>query len=186
MPQAMTNNIEGRLGKELMPAPRGAWRLLSFMVFVFAVFVLSYLGLAFGYRKFLAAQINQTKQALADLASQIPKEQQDVYLKFQYQLTNLKKLLDSHVIVANLLPLLEANTNQSVSISTLEVSAADHKLNLKGLARSYDILASQLQAFEELPQVARYQITSAKLGEGGKVEFTAVLTLNPSVFMSQP
>ena len=167
----------------MVPVPAGAWRLLSFMIFVFAVFLLSYFGLTFGYRKFLEAQLNKTKQDLADLASQISKEQQETYLKFQYQLVNLQKLLTSHVIIANLLPLLEANTNQSVSFSSLEVSAVDHKLNLQGVARSYDVLASQLQAFEELPSVVRYQITSTKLKEGGKVDFTASVILNPSVFV---
>ena len=170
------------MGKEMAPAPGGAWRILSFMAFVFAVFLFSYLGLNFGYRKFLEAQIARSKEELTALADQIPKEQQDAYLNFQYQLANVKKLLDNHVIIAGLLPLFEANTNQSVSISGFEVAVADRKINLQGTARSYDVLASQLQAFEESPAVLRYQITSAKLKEGSKVDFTASLTLHPSVF----
>lgn len=184
MPQVTTTNIQGRLGREVIPAPRGAWRLLSFMVFVFAVFVLSYLGLVFGYQKFLEAQIADTTKKLADLASQIPKEQQDAYLKFQYQLVNLEKLLNNHVIISRLLPLLEANTNQSVSMTALEVNAADHRIDIQGVARSYDVFASQLEAFEELPSVLRYQIASTKLKEAGKVEFTVSVILNPSVFRS--
>jgi len=182
MPEIRTTNIGGRLSQERVPAGGGAWRLLLFMAFVFGVFLLSYLGLVIGYKAYVKAQIQERDQEIADLAAQVPKEEQDEFLKFQFQLMNLQNILNKHIIVSKLLPLIEANTNAQVFYSSLEVSSAEGRVNLAGTALNFDVVAQQLAAYQRLPEVVRYQMTNAREIAGGRVSFDAALFLSPNVF----
>lgn len=178
------NSINNNAGRE--PAETsGAWRLMMFMFFVGAVFLFAYLGLIFGYKPYVSAQIAKREKALEDLAAQVPKAEQDEFLKFQYQLIELKNLLAKHAAAAKLMPLLEANTNQDVFYRSLDLDVNTAKVSLRGAARSYDALAQQLAAFERSNDITRYQIGRVNLGEGGRVEFDASLFFNPAFFQSQ-
>ena len=182
MPQTILTNVGGRVSKEPVPSGGGAWRLLTFMIFVLAVFLLSYFGLIFGYKNFVEAQIIKKDQELEELANQVPKEEQEEFLKFQYQIINLQSLLNKHVIASKVLPLIEANTNSQVYFSGFDIGVSAGRLNLQAVVPSYDVLAQQLAVFERLPAVMRYQISNARTAEGGRVQFDVSLFLKPEVF----
>ncbi len=160
----------------------GAWRLVSFMSFVFLVFLFSYLGLVFGYTPFIKAQISKKETALSDLAGQVPKDRQEQFLKFEYQIIALQNILNKHVTATKIFPVLEANTNQGVFYKNMDLDVATSKVSLRAVAQSYDVMAQQLAAYQRLTDVAQYQINNAKLGDGGRVEFDATLFLKPDIF----
>ena len=176
-------DVLSRVSREQTPASGGAWRLLLFMLFVLAVFLFSYLGLEFGYRRFLATQIERRETELTELAERVPREQQDEFLKFEFQLINLQKLLTRHVAASKALALLEANTHQRVSLRNLDLSVAERRINLQAVAESYGALTQQLAAYQRaVPSIARYQVSNVKASEGGRVVFDATLFLDPKVF----
>jgi hypothetical protein len=183
MPQnPLSANIGSSISREKIAASRGAWRLLLFMLFVFLVFLVSYLGLALGYKPFLKAQIKSTDEEIQQFASQISKEQQDEFLTFQYQLVNLKTLLAKHIAASRVAPLIEANTNQGVFYTSYQLNVNDARITVALSAKSYEVLAQQLLAYERMPGVVRYQITGSQLATGGRVTANVSLFLNPSAF----
>ncbi len=182
MAQFGSNSVGNRLSAEKPIDTGNAWRLMFFMLFVFLVFLVSYLGLAVGYRSYLKAQIEKTDQELAALAARVSEDQQDAFLKFQYQLFNLRSLLARHVIASRVFPFLEVNTNQRVQYTNFELNVPDSRLDLRGSAQSYAVLAEELAAYERAPQVLRYQIANSQVGEGGRVTFEVALFLDSTIF----
>ena len=180
-----------RLGSSLS-APRervvagvGAWRLTLFFIFVFSVFLASYLGLQFGYANYLRSEIEDVDQELAALAADEALKKQDEFLTFQYQLVNLQSLLAKHVPASRLMPFFENATNQRVQYTGFNFHSVDWTVDLTGIAGSYVNVAEQLQTFQTMKEVQSYRITSVKLREGGKVDFTAAITFTPSAFSYQ-
>jgi hypothetical protein len=173
---ALTLGVNGRTnGREPASVTGGAWRLLSFTVFLFALVLVSYLGLEFGYRNFLRARIADREAALAALAEQVSKGDQDTFLRFQFELENLSSLLKNHVLSSKLFPLLEANTNARVSLRSLDLSVEERRLILEGTAESYQVVAEQLEAFDRLKEVERYELGPVTPAEKGRVNWSATL-----------
>ncbi|MEK7612166.1 MAG: hypothetical protein AAB407_02400 [Patescibacteria group bacterium] len=170
------------LGRERLNAPQGAWRLMLFMSFVFGVFVVSYFGLAFGYKAFLSAQIVKAEEELALLASEVSQTESEQFLQFQYQIINLQKLLQNHVFASRISPLVEASTNQRVFYTSMSFDSGQGKVALKGSADTYQILAEQLEAYQRMTGALDYQITNTQIGEKGRITFEATITLDPKTF----
>lgn len=152
------------------------------MGFVFMVFLASYFALVFGYKNFVQSQIAKREKELADLASAVPKAEQDEFLKFQYQVINLQKILGKHTGFSKILALLEANTNTQVFYKGLDVNINERRANINLVAQSYEVLAQQIQTFAKMPEVTRYEMTEARLAEGGRVQSAVSLFLAPEVF----
>ncbi len=182
MPDQRLANTVNRMPREAIPGGGGAWRLLYFMGFVFLVFLLTYVGLAFGYKNFLEARIDTTTKELEALATTDPTlGKQDEFLAFQSQLINLKKVLDAPPTPSKILKLLEARTHTRVQYTNFTFSIPDRRVEVQGTASSYDVLAEQLQAFAGMPELTRYEMGNARVKEGGSVSFSVNLFLNPSL-----
>lgn len=180
---AELNNIGGRPAPALEnPAGGGAWRLVSFMAFVFLIFVFSWLGLIFGYKPFVNAQIAKKEAVLNELAGQLPKDRQDQFLKFEYQIIALQNILNKHLAVTKIFPVLEANTNQAVLYKNMDLDVTTGKVNLRAVAQSYDVMAQQLAAYQRLTNLSKYQISNTRLSDGGRVQFEATLFFKPEIF----
>jgi len=160
----------------------GAWRLMIFMSVVFSVFLLSYLGLVVGYKPFVKAQITKKEQALEDLAAQVPKDQQEDFLKFEYQLSELQNVLARHNSTAKLFVVLETSVNQGVFYRNLDLDVTAAKAALKGTAQSYDVLAQQLASYQRVSDIVNFQVSNLRLGQSGRVDFDVNLFLKPELF----
>jgi len=183
MSQLLSNKkTNNRLGREPISSEEGAWRLLTFMIFVFAVFLLSYFGLVFGYKNFVLAQINDKDKEIAELAAEVPEEQQDEFLQFQFQLINLQNILNNHILSSKFFPMLEANTNNEVSFVNLDLNIEESKVDIEAIASSYEVLSIQLAAFERIPEVLSFKINSAKIIENSRIQFDISLSLAPELF----
>ena len=165
-----------------MPTGGGAWRLMFFMLFVFLVLLLSYFGLVLGYKKYIAAQIQEKDQELTELASQVPKGEQEEFLKFQFQLINLENIINKHILASKALPLLETNTNPQVYYSNADINVEEARIKLQAVALSYEILSQQIQAYQKMPEVIRYQMNSVRRSDDGRVQFDISLFLKPETF----
>ena len=176
----LTNNLTQKFDQQRPPIGL-PWKLFLFSIVIFSLTVVAYFGLRFGYSYYLNAQLVTVENQIADLAKQIPKDQQDAYFRFYSQTVNLQTLLSQHVLTSKIFPLIEANTNQGTFYSRFALDVAGKKLALEGSARSYDVLAQQLEAFRQVSTIQDSTIGESKLGDG-RVTFRATLNLDPSIF----
>lgn len=180
MPQA-TENIVEKFGPEKLAV---AWpkRLFIFSLLIFIIATAIYFGLAFGYGPLLESQIVEKEKQISSLTEQVPEEKQKEFIKFYSQLTNLKNLLDNHIVATKILPVLEKYAVPGVSYSSFDLNIPDKQLELDGAARDYQTLATQLAGYETArTEIISYAISEAKLAEG-KVIFKANLSLSPNLF----
>ncbi len=181
MPQLGTDAVS-RLSAPPAREQGGAWKLLMFMAFVFAVFVVSYLGLTFGYARYVENRIATAAERLNALGSEVAPAQQEQLLAFEFRLVNLKNLLARHTALTPVLTLIENNTHQRVYYRAFDVSVGEKRINIQAVADSYDVMAEQLAAFEAMPAVTKVQMGTVKAEGGGKVGADIVLFLDQKVF----
>ena len=105
-------------------------------------------------------------------------------MRFYNQIQSLKNLLDKHVINSKILSLLEKNTNKKVFYNKLDLDVAQRSLNLDGIAESYQILAQQLEAFKQAPEVERFLINNSQFNQG-VVRFNLTVVLKSELFKSK-
>jgi hypothetical protein len=141
------------------------WRMLVFTLMLFLAAVLSYLGLTFGYQPYLEDSIAKTESELNSLSLQVSADSKEDFIAFYSQLVNLKSLLDKHIAVSKLLPLLEQQTSRKVAYSSATILAQEKTLRLEGLAESYQVLAAQLALFEQAPWVEKVILDDSSLSE---------------------
>ncbi len=165
--------------------PEGASKLLSFLIVIFSLVFISYFGLNFGYIPLLEKRISEAKDSLASLAGEISKEDQDRFQGFERELVSIDKLLNSRLISSRIFDFLQFNTNKSIFWKSFDFDVQGAKLNLRGVARDYDVLAYQISLINSLDYVAKYQTTNARLIDGGKVEFDLNIYFNGKFLKSE-
>lgn len=157
------------------------WRFFIFSILVLIIAVVAYVGLQFGYAGYLNRQIAAVDEKINILSQSIPVDQQQSLSAFYSQLANLQRLLASHTVTANLFPLLQKNTNTAVAYQTLELRVAERRLVLEGTAASYQILAQQLEAFQQMAQVDQVTVNESRAAEG-HVAFRISITFKKDSF----
>lgn len=175
-----SENLAERIGRE-RPVVGWPWRLFLFSMLVLAAAAVLYFGLEIGYKTYLDAQIRARDLAIADLSQTISPEEQRRFVDFYSQLANLRVLLDGHVFVSRLFPLLEANTNQLVYFDSVDLNMKDRRLALEGVAASYEALAQQLEALDRAPEIERVLVGESRR-DGNFVRFRLSLFLVPILF----
>lgn len=172
------NNVENLTAEKITTG--WPWRLLLFALIVFGVLLAAYLGLVFGYKTYLNSQVEKKDQEIAVLAQEVPQEEQRALLRFYGQLANLQTVLKNHTLISKLFPFIQANTNQQVTYTNLTLMVDERRLSIDGAARSYEVLAQQLEAFKQAPEVERFLINQAD-SKTGIVNFRVALFLKPEV-----
>ena len=180
-PASSLNSSSGRVpGREVLPsgAPR---KFLTFSFFLFLLVALTYFGLSVGYKAYLNRDIDKLEGALNDLRFEVPQEEQDELVSFFSQVANIKKVLDEHVIASNFFSVLEKNTHSKIAYTNMDLSVADRKIGLSGVAADYDALVTQLAIFESVPEIERIVLDNSQRNEG-VVAFRVTLTVDKGVF----
>ncbi len=179
---AYPNNLSGiqsQLSREKLPVG-WPWRFLTIMAIVFLAALLSYLGLEFGYKPYLQRQYYALQTQVNSEQNTIASTQKD-YVNYYSQIINIGKLLRNHVNPSAFLPFLASSTEPKVSYSSIKVTVLENKIDISGTASSYAVLASQLQVYENAPQVTRAVLDGSELS-GNTVSFQATLYVNPGLF----
>ncbi len=161
------------------------WRFFLFSVLIASTSAVVAVGLSFGYKPFLQSRLNQQQSNLEALGKVVPQAQQEEFVNFYSQLTNLQSVLARHVTVSPLFGFIESRTNTAVSYVTMEARVPDRKVVLEGSASNYAIFSQQLQAFSASPEVTGVIVNNSSALDG-KVKFRLTLTVRPSVFGAVP
>ncbi len=153
------------------------WRMLLTMGVVLVVVLLVYVGLSFGYTGYLNNSITTLNSTLDSLSLQVSSTDRQGFIVFYSQITNLQKLLGSHVISSGLFPIFENMTDQNVSYSSFDLSIPNKTVSIDGVAKDYASLANQLALYKQSPIVDNVILESSSLSNN-TVKFTVKITLN--------
>jgi len=157
------------------------WRLLAFSLFVFALSLLAYFALAFGYSGYLNGQISSKETAIAALTKKVTPEAQSIFVDFYSRLFNFNKLMSGHVYISKALPFLESVTYPYVYYNNFSLDTSSRSIVLSGSASSFDSLSRQLYLYDQNPMIASYVLNQSRLTEGF-VNFGATLNLSDKLF----
>ncbi len=175
-----TRDMTDQFPRERLPVG-WPWRLFTFTLILFALAFLVYLGLSFGYKAFLNKSIDNLNSTLNSLSFQVAPTEREGFITFYSQLSNLQKLLASHIVSSKVFPILSGLTDQRVSYSTLNVSIVDRTVTVDGVAKDYAALASQLAIYEQSPEVEKVILQNSALTNKA-VRFTAQVTFKDEIF----
>ena len=154
------------------------WQLLLFSFAILALAVASYLGMIFGYQPYLESRIEGVYTQIKESEKTIDGEQQKNLINIYSQLSNIKVLLDSHIITSTLFDELEKNTYPQVYYNNLNLSLSEKKLELRGVSQDYITLVKQLDAFKSSGLFSDVILDNTKLNSEG-ISFSIRITLSP-------
>ena len=158
------------------------WKLLAFSVFIFALAILSYFGLAFGYETYLNNQIAATDSETEALSQKISSESQSKFIDVYSRLSNFKVLLAGHVYGTKVLPLLEKVTYPTIYYNNIELSVDDRKMVLSGIAANFESLSRQLALYDaEKASIESYILNQSRVVDN-QVNFRITLVLSSKMF----
>ncbi len=161
------------------------WRLLVFSIVLFGLSIFIYVGLNVGYKSYLDSKSESLDQELAGLSNSVSEEDQQQFIVFYSQLTNLKKILAEHAFSGNAFSFLEANTLPQVSYTEAEYNSTASQIALTGEASSLQMLAAQLAQFNKASGVQRTSLSSLSFSPRGTVSFSIDVVFVPG-FFSKP
>jgi hypothetical protein len=183
---ALPEQVIERLSREPLVTPGWSGRLLMFAGTVFFLSLAVYVGLTYGYKPYLNAQVNDLDGQIQRFNQEIPASDQEQLTIFYSQLANLDGMLKGHIDSSSLFEWLEVRTQSNIAFSKLAFSARNGQLALNGAAKTMDDFAEQLAIFQQDPSVQRINVNSltASANNAGW-QFDMMLFLDPA-FATQP
>ncbi len=161
------------------------WRLLVFSIVLFGLSIFIYIGLSVGYESYLDSKSNTLDQELAKLSNSVSEQDQQQFIVFYSQLTNLKKILADHDFGGNIFSFLEANTLPQISYNEAKYNSGASLVSITGEASSLQMLAAQLAQFNKASGVSRTALSSLSFSPRGTVSFSVDIVFVPD-FFSKP
>jgi len=177
---AFPQKVTDRLSQAPSRTPGGLRQLLLLSTLLFLLSAASYVGLNFGYKKYLESSIKESQKQIDDFSKQIPIEDQTKLISFYSQLLNLKFLLASHTNLSPTFPWLETNTQINTYFTNFRFDKKNNSIAISATSKSFNDMAEQILAFENLKnQVEKVEVSniSSKLNAW---QFNLDLTLSPS------
>lgn len=157
------------------------WRLMIFAIFLFFFSVFVYVGIKFGYTSYLDSRVESLKTETATLAKQISKNDQDQFINFYSQISNIKRIFSSHRFTSNTFLFLEKNTSDSVYYTAASYTG-DNEMSIKGIALSNEALVQQLSVFDSAQELKEAVLTQMNFTDNGKMSFEINLVFNDEFF----
>lgn len=157
------------------------WRLFSFSGILFLASALVYIGLTFGYEPFLNSRIQSVDSDLGKLGESISQKDEEAFVRFYSQLSNLNGVLNNHIFGSKVFSWLELNTHPKVYYAGIDLKIPELQLTLSGVTDNFGILGEQLAIFDKDPLVAGYVLNQSVVTEGA-VRFTVIIKLAKNFF----
>jgi hypothetical protein len=160
------------------------WRILIFSVIIFALSLLVYFGLRFGYGPYLESRSESFDQKLTELTQTINLEDQERFVNFYSQLVNLKGVLENHPFASNVFQFLERNTIDSVYFNEANIKESGRFLSLKGFSVNIQSLTEQIAVLEQASEVESVLLNDVAF-TGGVTGFNISIIFRPD-FLTRP
>jgi len=162
------------------------WNIFIFSVVVFGSVLLLFLGMQFGYEAFLNNELTRLQSEIDVVSSQVSADDQKRLTAFYSQAYNIQKLFNDHTLITKLFTFLEESANTRVFYTNMSFAADSNALNVQGEAESYEVVARQLEALRQRPEVKEVLLTSSgDEARGAGVSFSLRVLLNKSLTKMQ-
>lgn len=181
---AFPQKVTDRLSQAPSRTPGGLKQLLLLSTLLFLISAASYVGLSFGYKKYLESSIQKSKQEIADFSQQVSLEDQAKLINFYAQLLNLKSLLNSHIKLSPVFAWLETNSQINTYFQNFRFDRKTNSLSLSATSKTFTDMAEQILAFENLKEQVEKISVSNISSKTNIWQYNLDLTLSPS-FLSQ-
>lgn len=158
--------------------------LISIILFIVSVAVA---GGVFVWKNSLVKQIAQNKTDLEAVRSSYEEGTINALIRLDDRIKQANILLSKHLAVSPVFLLMEKNILQKVRLKTLKFSyAPDNKIkvDLSGLARSYEVLSKQSDAFGSAnlrDYISRPVISDFSLTPDGNISFNFNALVDPKL-----
>lgn len=153
-------------------ASNGLLHYISF--FVLGVAVLG-AGITFSYKTYLDTVQVARKARLDAVEKTINENTVEDFIRLRNRIQVAQGLLDRHVVTSQFFDVLESLTLQNVRFKSLQLSVDEDrtaKLEMRGLARSFNALAAESAVFASEKRIKRAIFSNITADKAGAVSFT--------------
>lgn len=141
-------------------------------------------GITFGYKTYIET-VRDSKKAKLEIAERnINPTAVEDFIRLRNRIQAASTLLDQHVVNSQFFDVLESLTLQNVRFQSLILSVgADRtaKIEMRGLARSFNALAAESAAFAGEKRIKRAIFSSITADKNGVVSFSLRAELDPKL-----
>lgn len=180
LPQKVIEQLE----REPPKTPGWSGQLLMFSSTIFFISVFVYFGLLYGYKPYLASEVQKLQDKIQAFSQQIPAEDQAKIVNFYSQLINLKGILANHVTASRVFTWFEKNTQANVYYERFDLNTKNSRVSLGGVGKTMEDVNQQFAIFASRPELSRMVIGSVSLGQDGW-SFTTELFFDKDYFKEQ-
>ncbi|PIR98658.1 MAG: hypothetical protein COT88_00330 [Candidatus Colwellbacteria bacterium CG10_big_fil_rev_8_21_14_0_10_41_28] len=159
-------------------------RFMAFSGGLLLLLLIVYASLDFGYATFLRSKNQDIQEEITSLNTQVSKSEQDDLIVLNSQVSNIKGLLDKHILASRLMELFENVTSKSVNYTDFIFASDDGELNVKGSARSFEEVAIQIKILEDTDEISDVFLNSVEEAENS-VLFDMRIIVDKSVILPQ-
>lgn len=144
-------------------------------------------GGVFGYKLYLENVRNAKAAELQRAQDAINEDTIEGFVRLRNRLESASTLLNQHVYTSQFFDVLETRTLQSVRFSSLTLSVLDDRsaeIQMEGVARSFNALAAQSEAFASEKRIKRAIFSSITVNTTGSVSFELTAELDPKLVLA--
>lgn len=143
-------------------------------------------GVTFGYQKYIESVRDSKKTRLEVVEKEISPESVEDFIRLRNRIRAGKALLDTHVYGSQFFDVLENITLQNVRFQSLIFSIADDrtaKIEMHGIARSFNALAAESAAFANEKRIKRAIFSDITSDKSGVVRFSLKADIDPKLLL---
>lgn len=131
-------------------------------------------GLTFGYKTYLDSVRDARKTRLSAAEQNINPEAVEDFIRLRNRIQASNTLLNQHVVLSRFFDVVESITLKNVRFQSLTASVGNDrttKIEMRGLARSFNALAAESAAFAADKRIKRAIFSNITVNESGVVSF---------------
>ncbi|MBP7741467.1 MAG: hypothetical protein KA104_02140 [Candidatus Pacebacteria bacterium] len=141
-------------------------------------------GLTFGYKTYLESVRDARKVKLEAAEKSINPASVEDFIRLRNRISAASTLLDQHVVTSQFFDVLETLTLQNVRFQSLILSIEPDrtaKIEMHGVARSFNALAAESAAFAGEKRIKRAIFSNITADKNGVVSFSLRAELDPKL-----
>lgn len=174
-----------RLTQESSHEPGWSGRMLMLSSVILFLALVTWLGLKYGYNKFLSEEATKNDAVIEDLGKQDEVKQNNILAMYS-QVNSLTAILNNHTYGTAILSYLQRNTHPNAYIVNASYVGSGNQLNISGVGHSAKDVAQQLSILGKDPATQSLKLNNVRNQGGGLWGFEAVITIDPKLITSRP
>lgn len=141
-------------------------------------------GLVFGYEYYLKSMKQARAAELAAATAAINEDTVEEFVRLRDRFVSAQELLDKHIVLSRFFSLLESITAVNVRFFSLDLAVGEGgatRIEMEGVARSFNALAAQSAAFASQKDIRRAIFSDISVNQNGTVSFLLTAELDPDL-----